>query len=453
MSEQPPRDHLFISYATQDSALCRWLALRLTAAGYRVWCDQFKLLGGESYPKDIDYAIKERTFRMLALLSHSSMQKPNPTKERTLALNIARERGEFLIPLNVDGLKPTELDWMTSDLTFIPFHSSWAVGLGQLLKKLQVVGAPRPCVNGGQIAAETFLPSNLVVERQEVLTSNFLRFERIPEGIHCFSQTRRLTDDEYSNLPGQWPMYRVDSKTVLSFSAPPDVSWKSAFKQEKEAWAWQHFANIKRISSTSIVSSLLHKSVKVGLLGFGCRETADHKLVFVPSGLLPDDKITLDYNGHKTWLRVRGYCTLRRSGELPQRCYHHLAFSHRIRQDVVEGFIVQIRIHLYLLDEAGKMLPTRAATSKRRMISRNWWNDKWLKRYLALSEIIRQMGTGCGARVVVSPNWLQLEADRGIDESQLGGDALRIPQEAAPAELEDEDGVEYVVPEEEDTGE
>src|SRR5438093_12082818 len=44
------RDHLFISYATEDWPLAEWLTRRLTAEGYRVWCDRFKLLGGESYP-------------------------------------------------------------------------------------------------------------------------------------------------------------------------------------------------------------------------------------------------------------------------------------------------------------------------------------------------------------------------------------------------------------------
>ena len=78
---------------------------------------------GKSYPLDIDCALKAQTFRAPALLSHSSL-KLNPRKERTLALNIARERNcEFVIPLNVDGLKPTELDWMTSDLTFVPFKA------------------------------------------------------------------------------------------------------------------------------------------------------------------------------------------------------------------------------------------------------------------------------------------------------------------------------------------
>src|SRR2546422_9440337 len=45
------REHLLINYATEDWALADWLTRKLTAEGYRVWCDRFKLLGGESYPR------------------------------------------------------------------------------------------------------------------------------------------------------------------------------------------------------------------------------------------------------------------------------------------------------------------------------------------------------------------------------------------------------------------
>jgi hypothetical protein len=51
--------------------------------------DRLKLLGGERWPKDIDTAIKARTFRMVALLSRSSKDKPNPAKERQLALALS----------------------------------------------------------------------------------------------------------------------------------------------------------------------------------------------------------------------------------------------------------------------------------------------------------------------------------------------------------------------------
>ncbi|GEM_PF-3169632 len=71
----PKPDHLFISYATEDYVFAEWLALHLTSEGYLVWCDRFNLLGGESYPKDIDKALKERTFRVLAILSKNSIKK------------------------------------------------------------------------------------------------------------------------------------------------------------------------------------------------------------------------------------------------------------------------------------------------------------------------------------------------------------------------------------------
>ena len=105
------RDHLFVSYATEDGQFAEWLTLKLIGEGYRVWCDRVKLLGGESYPRDIDKAIKEQTFRVLALLSHNSIYKPNPLKERTLSHNISRERGlDFIIPIRVDRIAPTDLD-------------------------------------------------------------------------------------------------------------------------------------------------------------------------------------------------------------------------------------------------------------------------------------------------------------------------------------------------------
>ena len=83
---------LFISYATEDSVLADWLALKLASEGYKVWYDRLKLLGGESYPRDITEAIRERTFRVIALFSRNSISKPNPVKERALALNLAKER-------------------------------------------------------------------------------------------------------------------------------------------------------------------------------------------------------------------------------------------------------------------------------------------------------------------------------------------------------------------------
>src|SRR5262245_45419185 len=112
--------HLFISYATEDVQLGQWLARKLAARGHPVWFDQMKLLGGEPWPQTIDDAIKNRTFRMLALISANSLRKPKPTGERALAQRIAEQRtiSDFLIPLKVDS---SELDWLTTAVSYISF--------------------------------------------------------------------------------------------------------------------------------------------------------------------------------------------------------------------------------------------------------------------------------------------------------------------------------------------
>ena len=69
-----------------------------------------------------------------------------------------------MIPLNADGLKPSELPWDYSDLTYIAFED-WAAGLDQLLRALAKAGAPRPLTEdqGRRFAVETFLPQHVIV--------------------------------------------------------------------------------------------------------------------------------------------------------------------------------------------------------------------------------------------------------------------------------------------------
>ena len=129
-NNEPTRDHLFVSYASEDGEFAEWLTLKLTGEGYRVWCDRLKLLGGESYPRDIDRAIGTQSFRMIAVLSKHSLLKENPVKERAKGHAISRqEKIDFVIPLLIDDTRPDQLDWMTSDLTYINFRDSWARGL------------------------------------------------------------------------------------------------------------------------------------------------------------------------------------------------------------------------------------------------------------------------------------------------------------------------------------
>ena len=123
------RDHLFISYAVEDAALADWLARRLASLGYAVWYDRFKLLGGEPWPQDIEDAIDQRTFRMLAPISHASKDKRNPTGERKKGEAVGQrlKLADFVIPLNVN-LATSDVPWDLMGTQYIDFAHSWAKG-------------------------------------------------------------------------------------------------------------------------------------------------------------------------------------------------------------------------------------------------------------------------------------------------------------------------------------
>src|SRR3989441_2323596 len=262
------REHLLINYATEDWALADWLTRKLTAEGYRVWCDRFKLLGGESYPKEIDDAIKNRTFRMLSLLSRASLTKANPLKERTLGLNIARERSiDFVIPLNVDGLSPTQLDWMTSDLTFIPFNRSWADGLARLLKKLAQIQTPRKMRQGRESVALWATAQENVVEKQERIWSNILPITHVPDFVIQYA----VDEEDLKLLKSTWSFYQTENE-VWAFGPPTD---STANITEVGRISWRDHEKIIHAKAVDVISHLLSRALFLHCLKKGMTPSSD----------------------------------------------------------------------------------------------------------------------------------------------------------------------------------
>ena len=428
MACEPKQDHLFISYAGEDKALAKWLTLKLTAEGYRVWCDEVKLLGGESYPRDIDDAIKNRTFRLVAMLSKHSIHKPNPTAERTLALNIARERDvDFLIPLNVDGLKATELDWMTSPLTFIPFDLGWAEGLRHLLKKLASIDAPRTLPNGQAIAARANLPDDVVLRKAETVYSNCLQFLRIPEALRRFELNRFLTDEEVNTLATSWVFYRVTPCRFLAFWEPPALP-SGVIITSRSRTSWKDVADMDGVPTANIISSLLSKCLFYHCHGMGLEVTADRKrLLYFPQSLLEGNRLSFTHcDGTKTWLLTAGERAIRKANGEIQHYRYHLAFKFKVLREILEHRVARLGVALYMTDASGSPLADRSANARRKRVTRDWWNDEWLKRHVAICHYLahgqREIAIGAPSKdlVVVSAEFDRFEAPLSINEDALG---------------------------------
>jgi hypothetical protein len=405
-------DHLFISYAWEDAAFAEWLALKLTALGYAVWCDRFQLLGGESYPRDIDRAIKERTFRVLGLLSHASISKPNPVKERTLALSLGRERQlDFLIPLNVDGLRPSELDWMESDLTFIPFHQSWHEGLTALLKKLQAIDAPRPMAGSTAISDWFASTTNLVVKAEQ-LWSNLFEIVELPEEIYWVTAP--------TGLPAGWPAYD-ENDGVWLLELPDALAFDFIRPESIELERLRPEDPARRALANLLRQYLRRRCHELGLI-----ETETGQLFF-PPGLLPGDRLPFTHHtGRQASLQVVGSKSFR-AGEKTVRNQHHLIVDFAPRLDRFGAPTIELRIRIHVTGLGGQALSAKLANRRRKRIAKSWFNHQWWSRQAAVARWFSQgdetISLGIGsARIVMRGQPAALPVNVGIDEDFNDGE-------------------------------
>lgn len=417
------QDHLFISYATEDWHLAEWLALKLTAEGYNVWCDRFKLLGGESYPRDIDKAIKEKTFRVLALLSKNSLKKENPLKERTLALNLSRERKEdFLIPINVDGLKATEIDWMQSDLTYILFNKNWAEGLSQLLKKLEKINTPRLSKEDGMnLASKIFLnESNKDIKKgEEVVHTNLVKIEKLPTKIKKITTNTYLEWKNVRDLIGEWVAYFIDPFTLVSFDLPnKEISEELGITKVTDI-EWKNIDNIEDVNRDNILKYLISRSLESKCLKLGLLRAEGTNMIYFPEGLLKNDKIKfVNYKGRKTNVMATGVRNIKYVGR--EYRYHLSPNFTAIIED--NDLLVQVGIQLYITNLSGFPFKSRTAIRKRKRICRDWWNREWLSRHLAIIGFLLDksgkivLGNG-DSEIILDNNFLAFNTDIKLIES------------------------------------
>jgi len=409
-------DHLFISYAWEDGALAEWLALKLTAAGYRVWIDRFKLLGGESYPSDIDRAIRHGTFRMIALLSQSSLSKPNPQKERTLALSLARERKiDFLIPLNVDGLQASDLNWMVSDLTFIPFER-WSEGLAQLLKKLESINTPRPLMDHGRAAAlDAVLAEPVLVDRRDPVFTNWFPFLQIPDELVVY-QFQKSVDKRFL---GTWAFYDIDGKRVIAFAHPPSSVSDECELLDAKPRRWRDEPLIEGIRSRDVTVSLLRRSLEALLRRRGLRYKDG--LVYFPFGLAEHNKLPYKTaTGRKASMLVAGD----RKAPAGGMFNYHLAPSFAVRE-LGDGFAARLVLRLHLTNPDKSLLAPRSLLARRKQIAKSWWNHQWFTRQQAVLIFMADDGAAVTIgddperAVVMSAQPLSGATAKAIDEELL----------------------------------
>lgn len=423
MNEPYIKKYIFISYASENIIFAEWLAKILTREGYFVWIDRYKMLGGEPFPEDIAKAIKQNTFRFLALMSKSSVKKDTPRKERTLANKARKQSGirDFIIPLLIDDLSIDDLDLLTTDLTTIHFNHNWYSGLKQLVKKLDLINAPKDQSSGLIRLRNLFPKKSDIVGDKENLISNMLFIEDVPKNLVIYKETNR----ELESSDSDWISYK-NGDNYWSFTAPPEkltASLKLCGKVD-----WQKNETYLGIITKNIARSLIRKHLIFYCISRGLRKDKESKRIYFPNNYF--NKNHLQYNnieGEKTYIAVHGRCVggYRKNRD---RIYYkyHLAPQFYVDFNRDDKYpIVFIKAEFYFTYENGSKVDNKRAFRFRKKFTRNKFNNFWLSRILAIAswfsngmDRVRLVETEAGA-LVINCQPKVFSCDKGINENSL----------------------------------
>lgn len=386
------RDHVFISYAVEQAPIAEWLARRLASLGYAVWMDRLKLLGGEPWPQDIQRAIRERTFCMLALLSRASQAKQNPVGEWLVAQAVAKEleRPDFLIPLKVEDLKASEISFTFQTTNYITFTRGWASGLASVVKKLEALDAPRSLRRGPELASIFYDVSELVRPEPERLHSNCLVVRRVPLALHRFECRTPIPRAASIPISLEWPHYWIDPNRAYSFQAPPRAIAEGHRVRNVGSASWRHASDrdTDGVRPSNIATALLRRSVNAHFAAKRLVWSPEKHEWYFPQNLVKGNWLPFTHPDQQSRKALAvGSVTLRSRGQ-PRPLRYHLSPSMTLLRETNDPFVFAIRLRVHITETNGHPVEGRSLVTARKKVCKSWWNDKWFARVLGVCEFL-----------------------------------------------------------------
>ncbi len=420
-STSTSRDHLLVSYASQDSVFAGWLTQKLTAEDFKVWCKQFEVLGLDYYPDDIDEAIRTRVFKVIAICSKEALSDPKTLRQWGVAQGLG---SDSLIPVIIDDTPSGQFHEVVNSTRFISFAKSWATGLRHLITKLDSLDYPRILYGGRNVASSLFLERDVIQEEPEVLFSNCLPVNQVPEIIHRFVSNHPVNRGESRQFRFEWPFRQVDEHRFLSFYEPPQQLKDRCEFTFSGGAATSLTRYIEGIPVSTLTAELIRKSFIVKGHRKGLHYCPVTNLQYFPFDLFSGNRLRyVKPDGVKSYVNTAGERKFWRPGQ-STRYRYYLAPDFYVRKNLVTQYTVLVNIRVRITDVGGNPLSDRSANARRKALCYDWWNDAWLNRIFAVCDYFAEdgyisLGHEDNQKLIVSSVPFHLESPIGIDEDRV----------------------------------
>lgn len=386
---------IFISHANpEDNAFTVWLGAQLSNAGYEVWSDVTKLIGGEEFWDSIEDAIRLHARKVVVVLSRVSQQKKSVLDEINCAVLAERTQGleGYVVPVRLDDLPFSEVRANLARKNVIDFSSNWADGLAKLLKVFERDGVSR-ITNGVKETADWYgkrLGAKAQVQSQEeVLTSNWLPIISLPQDIliHDTNLFAQQVDALESSIG--YPYFRYHrlfggfaEASAVQVNMPPEVKISERYRIPMDRFLKGYVSETPGLSgrdASNLTVSLIKQAwdtaaKRRGLLPYvtASRATA----WYLPKGLAPNDTVVFkDFEGKSRRKLLVGRSDKR------QVNWHFAVYPRPVLGATPR---LEAKLHVVFSADGRTLIDSKEKMhALRRGFCKSWWNDRWRDLLLA----------------------------------------------------------------------
>jgi hypothetical protein len=367
------RRAIFISHANpEDNLFTIWLGAKLAAAGYEVWADVLRLVGGDDWQRKLEQALRERTCKVLLVANPNAVSKQGVRNEIQIASEVAQKIGDsnFIIPLR---LAPFDAPFLIAQAQYIDFSGAWAAGLYELFQALQQeykIPTQQPATAEIWCSLQA-MHGRTLENRSERLISNWLRVRKLPETIFYY----RKSELDHYGVALSFPSVEYGAGFLTCEEHGIESASKTLLDGALED-GWPELG----ISSHDLRNRFTHlasQGMELLLKARGLRlhEIANRRAVWWFGNDLPDSRQSFRWADTKGSRVLRGYSEKR-------KLHWHFGISAFYRGGPLRHY--RIKTHLLFSEDGTTILPGKRMHRVRRSFAKAWRNARWRDMLLAL---------------------------------------------------------------------
>ena len=455
------RQSIFISHATpEDNGFVRWLGARLELAGFSVWHDLGRLKGGDHFWDKIEKAIREESFRFLAVVSKASVNKQGVKDEWAVAATVEKSLPGFVIPVRIDDYDFSLLPIGIHRKNVIDFASGWHRGLAALIDTLADAKAPNVSEPDPRSArhwlAEMKEGAILRTDAKESLDSTWLSVMSLPPTLETARILGREHEIKLTDENRRMPWFEHEDR-IVGFARGADLVLlmsKSVMLEAANAVDSESFIEsgstlggktVTRWEARKRVANLVRQAWELAMeaKGFGIHEQSGGRKVFYVT-----PKLTGGRGEYVSFVDVDGRKRRKALNGRSEKKKANWAYAVGMVPAFDDPWRIELRSTIVFTDDEGKPMNSAARAQRLRMsFCRSWWNDRWrgfLRAFLALvaegqPEILLPVGSD--RHVVLSATPIMFSAPAVLSDLApfIDADPIDEPDDDLSEIDEDED--------------